>query len=165
MTHSPALTLLLRLWLGVAIGLAVITTLVLVAATAEPTLPAILPLSLVAAAGVGAVIGARAVDRLFAASPPRDDAAALAELRQRAYLAVGIAEAPVLLGVAVAFVIGPRWAAVVGAIAGLAVLVVARPTVPRITRIESAWQDAGHDVSILRALHSDAEHGDGAHGT
>lgn len=148
---SP-LTLLRRLWVGVAAGLLVLTVFVLVAAGARSTVPAPLPLALAAVAGVAAVIGARAVDRVFAATPPSDDEAALAELRQRAYLVVGIAEAPVLLGVAIAFVIGPRWAAAVGALGGLSVLIVARPTVARLARIEAVWQDAGHDVSLLRAV-------------
>jgi hypothetical protein len=68
---------------------------------------------------------------------------------------VGIAEAPVLLGVALAFVLGPRWAAAVGAVGGFAVLAVARPTVARLSRIEAAWQAAGHDVSLVRAVGAD----------
>lgn len=150
-TNPSPLTLLQRLWAAVALGLVLVTVLVLVAATDDSTIPAILPAALTAAGGLAAVVGTRALDRFFAASPPADDATALIEFRQRAYLAVGIAEAPLLLGVALAFVLGPAWIAAVGLAGALAVLAAARPTTGRLASIDAAWQGAGADVSLVRA--------------
>ena len=151
MDDLPALELLGRLWLGFAAGIAVVATIAVVAADAQPELPPALPAGLAAAAAVAGIVGVAAVDRTFAASPPQDDERALAEFKTRAFLQVGIAEAPVLIAFALTFVFGPPWVAAIGGIGGIVALAVARPTASRIQRIENAWQTAGRDVSILRA--------------
>jgi hypothetical protein len=149
--RASPIGLLQRLWVGFAAGIAAITAVAVVGGEGASDLPAALPVTLAVAAVGGAVIGVLAVDHTFAAAPPADDAAALAELRSRAFLQVAIAEAPVLLAFALAFVFGPPWVAVVGGVGGVLALALARPTRTRIARIEAAWRDAGRDVSALRA--------------
>ena len=141
-----------RLWVGVLGGLVVIAAIVLVLADAEPELPAVLPAALVAAVGVAAIVGVEAIDRTFAATPPPDDTAAVTEYRVRFFLQIAIIEAPVLVAVALAFVLGPGWVVAVGIVAvGVAMLRV-RPTLDRLRRFDATWQAAGHDVSLERAL-------------
>jgi hypothetical protein len=161
MDDLPPLKLLQRLWVGVAVGIVALVTVAVVGADAEANLPVVLPAGLAAAGGLAAVLGNRAVDRTFAASPPADDRSALVEFRTRSFLQVAIAEAPTLLAFALTFVIGPNWVAAIGGLASLTALAVARPTAARVRAIESAWQAAGRDVSVLRAAQApdrDPEH-------
>lgn len=146
------LTTTRRLWAGVLGGLVVIAVIVLVLADAEPDVPAILPAALVAAAGVAAIVGVEAVDRTFGAAPPEHDRAALTEYRVRFFLQVAIIEAPVLLAVALAFVLGPGWIVTVGILAAIVAMLRVRPTMARLRRFDATWQAAGHDVSLERAL-------------
>jgi len=152
----PPVALLVRLWLGFAIGIVAVVSVAVVAAEAQPELPVALPAALAAAASIAAIVGVAAVDRTIAASPPDDDRDALTEFRTRAFLQVGIAEAPVLFAFALTFVLGPPWVAAIGGVGGIASLAVARPTPGRINRIEAAWRAAGRDVSVLRAAREQA---------
>jgi protein-S-isoprenylcysteine O-methyltransferase Ste14 len=155
-TSSPANTTvrrtLVRLWGAVAAAVLVLTAVVLVTSDADSTVPAALPVTLTAAVAVGAAAGVAAVDRNLADHPPADDAAAVQELRTRTFLQLAILEAPVLLGVALGFTLGPPWVAVIGAAGALGALVLARPTRARLGRLDAAWRDAGRDVSVLRGL-------------
>jgi hypothetical protein len=63
-----------------------------------------------------------------------------------------LAEAPALIGVVLAFVLGPPWAATVGALPGLVALVLVRPRRARLARFDASWSTAGADVSLRRAL-------------
>jgi hypothetical protein len=150
-TAPTALRTLARLWAGAAVAIAVLAVVVLATSDAASTVPAWLSVALTVAVSAGAVAGVLAVDRSLVVSPPADDAAAADELRTRAYLQLAILEAPVLLGVALGFTLGPPWVATVGAAGGLASLVLTAPHRRRLGRLEAAWQAAGHDVSVLRS--------------
>jgi hypothetical protein len=142
---------LAKLWGAAAGGVALLAVVVLVTSDASSTVPAWLPVALTLAVAAGAVAAVVAVDRSLAADPPADDAAALAELRTRAFLQLAILEAPVLLGVALGFTLGPPSVAAVGAAGGLAALAVTAPSRRRMARFDDAWHRLGHDVSLLRA--------------
>jgi F0F1-type ATP synthase membrane subunit c/vacuolar-type H+-ATPase subunit K len=107
---------------------------------------------LTVAVAVGALAGVITVDRTFAASAPADDATAIQELRTRAFLQLAILEAPVLLGVALGFALGPPWVAAVGAAGALVALAASRPTRGRLAGFDGSWRSDGHDVSLLRTL-------------
>lgn len=141
-----------RLWLAVAVGVVLLTLIVVWTSDADSTVPAALTVVLTVAVAVGALAGVMAVDRTFAASAPADDATAIQELRTRAFLQLAILEAPVLLGVALGFALGPPWVAAVGAAGALVSLAVSRPTRDRLARLDGSWRAAGHDVSLLRTL-------------
>jgi hypothetical protein len=143
------------LWLAVIGALVVLVTVVVVTADADSTVPDALPVLLTLAAALGAFVGVVAVDRSFAGAAPEDDAAALTELRTRAFLQLAIIEAPALLGVALAYVLGPPWVAIVGAAGALVSVVRCWPGRTRLRRIDAAWRDAGHDASLVRALDLD----------
>jgi hypothetical protein len=116
------------------------------------TVPAPLPVALAAAAGGAALLGIVSLDRGLTASTPADDREAVAELRSRLVLQAVVAEAPALLAVALAVVLGPPWAATAGALPGLLGLLLVRPSEARLTKLDAAWRDAGVDVSLRRAL-------------
>jgi F0F1-type ATP synthase membrane subunit c/vacuolar-type H+-ATPase subunit K len=116
------------------------------------TVPAVLPALLALAGGAGALVGTIALDRGLAATAPADDDAAVAEFRSRLVLQAALAEAPALLGVVLAFVLGPPWVATVGALPGLVALLRVRPSTARIERFDEAWRAQGADVSLRRAL-------------
>ena len=116
------------------------------------TVPAVLPVLLAAAAGAGALVGIVALDRGLTATTPRDDRAAVAELRSRLVMQAAIAEAPALLGVALAVVLGPPVTATAGALPALVGLLLVRPGAARLARLDAAWQAAGADVSLRRSL-------------
>ncbi len=150
--HPGFLRITHRLWATILAGLVAVAIGVLVVADAEPDLPAALPAALVAAVGVAAIVGVEVVDRTFAALPPADDRAALVDYRVRFWLQIALLEAPVLLSVALAFVLGPAWLVLPGILAAVVALVRIRPTRRRLRRFDAAWHAAGHDVSIERAL-------------
>jgi hypothetical protein len=158
-TSSPSRTAvhrsLTRLWVGVAVAVVALAVVVAATSDADSTVPAALPAVLTAAVAAGAAAGVAAVDRSFAASPPADDAAAVQELRTRAFLQLAILEAPLLLAVALGFTLGPPWVVAVGAAGALGALAIARPTRGRFARFDAAWQAMGNDVSLLRALDED----------
>lgn len=118
----------------------------------DSTVPAALPVALAAAAGIGALVGIVALDRGLTATTPSDDRAAIAELRSRMVMQAAIAEAPALLAVALAFVLGPPWTATAGALPALVGLALVRPSRARLERLDARWREAGVDVSLRRGL-------------
>jgi hypothetical protein len=153
----PPVRALGRLWAGAAAAIVLLAAVVLVTSDADSTVPAVLPVVLTVAVSFAAVVAVVAVDRSLAASTPEDDAAAVGELRTRAFLQLAILEAPVLIGVALGFTLGPPWVAVVGAAGGLVALAVSAPTRRRLGRLEDAWRRAGHELS-LRSAADDPAH-------
>lgn len=139
------------IWTGVLAGLVLVAVLVLVLAGARSEVPTVLSAALVAAMGAAAIVGVEAVDRTFAAAPPENDRAALTEYRVRFVLQIAILEAPVLLAVAMAFVLGPAWIIALGAGGAFVALLRVRPSLARLRRFDATWQAAGHDVSLVRA--------------
>lgn len=142
-----------RLWAAFAGVLAVIAVVVpFLVPDPGSTVPAALPALLAATAGAGALVGIVALDRGLTAARPDSDRAAIAELRARLVMQAAIAEAPALLAVALAFVLGPPWAATAGALPGLVGLWLVRPTTARFDRLDATWRAAGVDVSLRRGL-------------
>lgn len=144
---------LLRLWavfVGVIAGAAVVIP--LVAPTREAAVPAVLPVTLALTTGLAALAAIVALDRTLRATPPADDDAAAAELRTRLVLQAAVAEAPVLLAVALAFVVGPVWSVPAAAVPALTGLVLVRPSAARLLRFDRSWTAAGADVSLVRAI-------------
>jgi hypothetical protein len=141
------------LWLAFTLVVAAVAVLIpLLVPDPEATVPAALPAVLALSAGVGALAGILAIDRGLVASRPADDRAAVAELRSRLVMQAAIAEAPALLAVAMAVVLGPPWVAAAGALPGLLGLLLVRPTGARFAKLDAAWRAAGVDVSLRRAL-------------
>lgn len=151
MPESAYLRGLQRLWLAFLVGIAAIAVVIVVVADVEPTLPAALPAALAAAAGVGAILGVHAIDRVFAATPPRDEASARGEYRMRLVLQAVLAETAVLAAVVLTFFFGPGWVAAIGGVAGVVALVLVRPSRERFTRFDRAWAAQGSEVSLVRA--------------
>jgi hypothetical protein len=147
---SPFLRTCKQLWAVLFVGVLALAGVVTFLAPTAATLPAVLPVAFAAAIGAAGVIGVLALERLFAASPPRDDGAALAEYRTRLVLQGVVAEATVALSVVLAFVFGPAWVAAVGGMFAAAALLLARPSQARFRRLDAAWGDAGADVSLVR---------------
>lgn len=145
-----------RIWIAFTIGVLGLATVLTFVADVDPRLPAILPLALALAIGGAGYIAVTAIDRIFAASPPANDDAAIGELRTRLVLQAVIAETVVLLATIVAFTLGPRWTVALGGLAGAMILLRVRPHGRRLARFDAAWQRAGHDVSVRRALRSAA---------
>lgn len=141
------------LWLSFTVVVGLVAVLVpFLVPDPGSTVPPILPVLLAAAAGVGALVGIVTLDRGLTATTPADDRAAVAELRSRLVMQAAIAEAPALLAVALAFVLGPPWAATAGALPGLVGLLLVRPSAARLERLDAGWRAAGRDVSLQRGL-------------
>jgi hypothetical protein len=90
---SPFLRTCQQLWAVLLVGVLALAAVVTFLAPSHATLPAVLPAALAAAIGAAGVVGVLALERLFAASPPADDGAALAEYRTRLVLQAVVAEA------------------------------------------------------------------------
>jgi len=148
---APAIRRLQRLWLVfVVVAVGILAALPLL--DAEPSdIPVALPATLAAAGGVGAFIAIVAIDLTFAGTPPASDVRALQEYQARTTLGFVLGQAPAVLGFALAFAFGQLLPAALGGAFALACLLRARPSVARLRRLETAWSDAGHDVSALRA--------------
>lgn len=146
-----------RLWAAFLVGILAIAAIVTFVADTSSELPAVLPAALAAAAGGGAVVGVLAIERVFAATPPKDDTAALGEYRMRLVLQAVTAETAVLFAVILTFVFGPSWVAGVGGIAAAVALLLARPSEERLRRLDAAWQAQGADVSLLRGAREAAD--------
>jgi len=140
------------LWLAFLVGVVALATILTVVVDVTPSLPPALPLALAATIGAAAVLAAVAIDRVFAATPPSDDTAAVAELRTRMVLQAVIAETVVLVTTILAAMIGPRWNVAIGGLAAVAILLRVRPTSTRLHRFDRAWQAAGADVSLMRGF-------------
>jgi len=150
----PALRRLQQLWLLFVVTLVVIGVSLLFVDLDPTSLPVLLPAALAVAAGAAGVLAIVAIDRTFAAAPPAHDQRALRDLEARQALQFAVSLAPALLGFALAFVFGTVLAAVIGWSFALSALILARPSQPRIQRIERVWISAGQDVSALRAARS-----------
>jgi len=141
-----------QLWLAFLVGVVLLGGVLTVVVDVEPTLPVALPLALSASVAVATGVGVLAIDRIFAASPPADDQAAVGELRTRMVLQAVLAETLVLVTTILAAMIGPRWNVAIGAVAAVAILLWIRPRPARLHRFEAAWAAAGADVSLRRGL-------------
>jgi hypothetical protein len=139
-----------RLWAAFLGGIVAIAAIVTLVAETTSALPAALPAGLAAAAGAGAIVGVLAIERVFAATPPADDEAALGEYRMRLVLQAVTAETAVLVAVVLTFVFGPAWVAAVGGAAAALALLLVRPSAERFRRLDAAWSAAGADVSLQR---------------
>ena len=102
-------------------------------------------------AQISLTVGVVAVDRGLEQARPADDTAALVEYRSRFFMQVALLEFVPLLGFAMAFVVGPAWIMVVGALSVGPAFWRIRPTLDRIRAFDRAWQQAGHQASIERA--------------
>jgi hypothetical protein len=145
---SSPLATLVRLWSAAAIAVVVLAFVVVLTSDASSTVPAWLPVVLTIAVAAGALVGVLAVDRSLAATPPADAGTATDEVRTRAFLQLAILEAPLLLGVALGFTLGPPWVAAVGAAGALAALALTWPSAGRLERFERAWRASGHEISL-----------------
>lgn len=149
-SSSPFLRTCQQLWAAFLVGVVALAGVVTFLSPATATLPAALPAALAGAIGVAGMVGVLAIERLFAASPPRDDDAARAEYRMRLVLQAVVAEATVAFSAVLAFVVGPAWVAAVGGVFAAAALVLARPSPERFRRLDAAWAAAGAEVSLVR---------------
>jgi hypothetical protein len=149
-SSSPFLRTCQQLWAVLLVGVLGLAGVVTFLAPSEATLPPLLPAALAAAIGAAGVVGVLAIERLFAATPPVDDGAALAEYRTRLVLQAVVAEAVVALAAVIAFVFGPAWVAAVGGLFAVTALLLARPSQARFRRLDAAWAAAGADVSLVR---------------
>lgn len=135
---APVLAPLRQLRLAVLAAVPLVAGVVLVTADPDSTVPAVLPVLLAVVTGAAALGGVVAADRSLARRSPSLDEARPA-LQTQAVLQVAIAEFPLLLTVAMAYVMGPAWVVLVGAAAALAALLVGAPTTARARRLETAW--------------------------
>jgi hypothetical protein len=159
-TAEVGLRSIVQLWWAFLVVVAAVAVIVpVIADDPASTVPAVLPAALALAAGAAALVGAVAIDRGLLAARPADDRAAVAELRTRLVLQMAIAEFPALLGVALAFVLGPPWVATVGALPAVLALLLVRPRAARFDRIDAAWRAGGADASLRRALLADRSPG------
>lgn len=135
---APALVPLRRVRMAALAAVPLLAALVL--ATAEPasTVPVVLPVLLALATGAAAVAGVVAADRMLERRTPTVDEAGPA-LQAHGFLQLAIAEFPLLLAVAMAYVMGPPWVVAVGAAAALGALLVGAPTTARARRLEAVW--------------------------
>lgn len=140
------------LWLAFLVGVLALGTILTIVVDVTPSLPIALPLVLAAAIGAAALLATIGIDRVFAATPPADDTAAIAELRTRMVLQAVLAETSVLVTTVLAAMIGPRWNIAIGGLAAVAILLRVRPTTARLRRFDRAWQAAGADVSLERGF-------------
>lgn len=140
------------LWLAFLVGVLALATILTVVVDVAPSLPPALPLLLAATIGAAAVLATVAIDRVFAATPPSDDTAAIAELRTRMVLQAVLAETVVVLTTVLAAMVGPRWNVAIGGLAAVVILLRVRPTTARLERFDRAWQAAGADVSLTRGF-------------
>lgn len=135
---SPALVPLRRVRFATVAAIPLIAAVVLGTAAADSTVPPVLPVLLVAVTGAAAIGGVLAANRMLERQSPVPTEAAGA-LRAHGFLQLAIAEFPLLLAVAIAYVMGPAWVVLVGAAAALAALLVGAPTTARARRLEGLW--------------------------
>ncbi|MFA9446798.1 hypothetical protein [Egicoccus sp. AB-alg6-2] len=135
---NDALASLSRIWWVAMATIPLLAALVVATADPESTVPAALPVLLVVLTGAAAIGGAVAADRGLRRQRP-SPTEAFATLRSQAFLQLAIAEFPLLLSVALAYVLGPGWVVVVGAVAALAALTVGGMPTVRASRFEALW--------------------------
>lgn len=135
------------LWLVWGAAAAVIVTLAVAVPLVIPdpatTVPAALTAALAASAAIAALIGVAVLERGAGARVPADADAVARELTTRLVLQVALLEAPTLLSVALAVVVGPPVVVLAGAIPAALGLVLVRPTGARLARRTEAWQQRG----------------------
>lgn len=149
---AVSLSLARTLWLAATSIVAAVGVLVpLLGGDPSSTVPIALPATLVVVVGATAAGGALLIDQGLRSTPPADDRAAVAALTSRLVMQIAVLEAPALLGVALAFVLGPPWVATLAALPCLLALAVLRPGRGRFERLDAAWRDQGVDVSLVRA--------------
>ncbi len=146
------------LWVAFLVGVVVLATILTVVVDVEPALPVALPLLLATAISVAALLATVGIDRVFAAAPPADDTAAVAEFRTRLVLQAVIAETLVLITTILAAMIGPRWNVAIGGVVAIVILLRVRPTVARLRRFDRAWAATGAEVSLERGFASADSH-------
>lgn len=139
-------------WLVLVAQIPVLVVLTLVVSDRRPDLPALLPAILVASVGVVSSVTVVVLERLLATTAPRTVEEALHALQTRSLVQWAIGEAPLLLGVALAFALGPPWVVLVGALASAETLMRARPSRARIERLDRAWQEVGSPVRLADHL-------------
>lgn len=115
----------------------------------DSTVPAALPVALIGSAVAGALVGVAVLDRGLVARRPTDEDDAARELLTRLVLQVALLEAPTLLAVAIAVVLGPPWLVLVAALPALAGLLAIRPGPGRRARLRRAWEQADPDDTPL----------------
>lgn len=113
------------------------------------TVPAALPAGLVASAVLGSLVGVGVLDRGLTARRPTGADDAGRELLTRMVLQVALLEAPTLLAVAIAAVLGPPWLVLVAAVPALVALLVIRPGPARLARLQRAWEQADPDTTPM----------------
>lgn len=141
-----------QLWAAFLGGVVLLGTILTVVVDVTPTLPVALPIGLSLVTTVAAGLAVLGIDRVFAASPPSDDTAAVAELRTRLVLQAVLAETLVLATTILAAMVGPRWNVAIGAVGAVAILLHVRPRPSRLARFDAAWAAQGSTVSLSRAL-------------
>lgn len=146
------------LWLAFLVGVVALATILTVVVDVEPALPVALPLLLTTAISVAALLATIGIDRVFAATPPSDDTAAIAEFRTRLVLQAVIAETLVLMTTILAAMVGPRWNVAIGGVMATAILLRVRPTTARLRRFDRAWAAAGSEVSLEQGFASATGH-------
>ncbi|MEX0836627.1 MAG: hypothetical protein WD010_11075 [Nitriliruptor sp.] len=151
-TGPPPLRALQLLWWAFTVTMLGLTLVAPLAADATSTVPSSLPAVLAFAAGLAGLAGTIAIDRGLRATPPPDDAEAVTQLRSRLVVQLAIIDAPVLLGVAMTFVLGPAWVAAAAVVPTVVSLLIVRPSPDRLDRIDADWRAGGADVSLRRAL-------------
>ncbi|MEX2503807.1 MAG: hypothetical protein WD378_03090 [Egicoccus sp.] len=153
---SPALAPLRRIRLVTVAVIPLLAAVVLATAAADSTVPAVLPVLLVAVTGAAAIGGVVAANRMLERQAPTA-AEAGAALRSHAFLQLAIAEFPLLLAVALAYVMGPAWVVLPGAAAALAALLIGPPTTARAHRLETLWDLPADTVTHGPPASSDDE--------
>jgi hypothetical protein len=141
-----------QLWAAFLVGVVVLASVLTVVVDVTPSLPIALPLGLAVVMAAAAGLAVVGIDRVFAATPPDDDTAAVAELRTRLVLQSVVAETLVLVTTILAAMVGPRWTIAIGGVGAVAILLHVRPRPARLARFDAAWAAQGHDVSLARAL-------------
>jgi hypothetical protein len=139
-------------WVAFVLQVLVLVVVTLIVADGSSELPALLPVALAASVGVAAIVGVRAMERLLTASSPDGVDDAMQLIRSRSTVQWAIADAPVILSAVLAFVLGPPAVVLVGAVGSIWALVLARPSMMRIERVEKAWHEEGSRVRLVRHL-------------
>lgn len=157
--RHPLLRTMSTIWVAFVATVPVLVVVTLLAGDRTPELPVILPAVLVVSVGVATIVAVVALERMLAASPPADLDAAFATVRARRLTQWAVSEAPMMLAIALALVLGPPWVVAVGASGTLCALAIARPGAASLERLDRAWQAAGSPVSLARELeHPTSDH-------
>lgn len=115
------------------------------------SLPAVLPIALVAAVAAGALATMVAIRNSLPRQQLATDERALATFRGHQALLLVIALAPPLLAAAITSVFGHVATVITGALSGLALVAYGLPTVTNVRSLNFKLAEHGHDVTILHA--------------